>query len=284
MFTLNCKGRILTINEPVVMGIMNTTPDSFFSGSRINDVEAILSTAEKMIAEGALILDIGGQSTRPGSTKIEEAEELRRVIPAIEAIHSRFPDQIISIDTFYAKVARQAVIAGASIINDVSAGKFDNEMISTVADLQVPYVLMHMPDDPQTMQLNPTYKNVVGEVFDFLNFKMHEIVKKGIHDIIIDPGFGFGKTATHNFQLLNQLNWFHKLNRPLMVGLSRKATVYRTLQIEPEEALNGTTVMHSIALMNGAHILRVHDVKEAVQAVKLYSAYSKAKEQIFTAP
>ncbi|MGZ5190345.1 MAG: dihydropteroate synthase [Flavisolibacter sp.] len=284
MFTLNCKGRILDINDPVVMGIINTTPDSFFSGSRINDVESILSTAEKMIMDGATILDIGGQSTRPGSSRIDEDEELKRVLPAIEAIHSKFPDQIISIDTFYVNVAKQAVHAGASIVNDVSAGKFDSEMFSTVADMQVPYVLMHMPDEPQTMQVNPTYKNIVADVFDFLNFKMNEIVKKGINDIIIDPGFGFGKTALHNFQLLKQLSWFHQLNKPIMVGLSRKATVYRTLKIEPDEALNGTTVLHSIALMNGADILRVHDVKEAVQAVKLYSAYSKAKEQISTAP
>jgi dihydropteroate synthase len=169
-------------------------------------------------------------------------------------------------------------------VNDVSAGKFDHEMFATVAKMQVPYVLMHMPDDPQTMQLNPSYKNVTLEVFDFLNFKTEELKKQGIKDIIIDPGFGFGKNATHNFQLLDQLDWFHQLGKPLMVGLSRKATIYRTLKIEPEEALNGTTVMHTIALMNGANILRVHDVKEAVQAVKLFSAYSKAKEQTTAAP
>ena len=220
------------------------------------------------------------QSTRPGSNRIDEEEELKRVLPAIEAIHAKFPDHIISIDTFYSKVARHAVDAGASIINDVSAGMFDDQMFSTVADLQVPYLLMHMPEDPKTMQIQPNYKNVVLDVFDFLNFKMDQLIKMGINNVIIDPGFGFGKTATHNFQLLHQLKWFKKLNRPVMVGLSRKATVYRTLQIEPDEALNGTTVMHTIALMNGANIMRVHDVKEAVQTVQLYTAYLKAKEQV----
>lgn len=284
MFTLNCKGRLLVINDAIVMGIINTTPDSFVAQSRVNDVEAILSAAEKMIHDGATILDIGGQSTRPGSSRIDEDEELKRVLPAIQAIHSNFPNQILSIDTFYAKVARRAIEAGASIVNDVSAGMFDKDMFSTVAAMQVPYVLMHMPDDPQTMQVNPNFSNVTLEVFDFLNFKLHQLMKHGITDIIIDPGFGFGKTATHNFQLLHHLKWFHQLNRPVMVGLSRKATVYRTLQVDPDEALNGTTVMHSIALMNGANILRVHDVKEAVEAVKLFSAYSKAKEQNYTAP
>jgi dihydropteroate synthase len=280
MFTLNCKGRILAINDAIVMGIINTTPDSFFKGSRTSDVDAILLIAEKMIHDGATILDIGGQSTRPGSVKIDAEDELKRVLPAIEAIHAKFPGQIISIDTFYSKVAKEAVNAGASIVNDVSAGMFDDEMFSTVADMQVPYVLMHMPEGPQTMQLNPSYKNVALEVFDFLNFKIDQLAKQGIKDIIIDPGFGFGKTATHNFQLLKQLKWFDQLNKPVLVGLSRKATVYRTLQVEPDDALNGTTVLHTIALMNGAHILRVHDVKEAVEAVKLYSTYTKAMEQV----
>jgi dihydropteroate synthase len=280
MFTLNCKGRILAISDPVVMGIINTTPDSFFKGSRISDVDAILLAAEKMIGDGALIIDIGGQSTRPGSIRVDAEQELKRVLPAIEAIHSKFPGQIISIDTFYSKVARLAVDAGASIVNDVSAGQFDNEMFSTVAEAQVPYVLMHMPGDPEIMQVNPSYKNVAVEVFDFLNFRIGQLVKEGIKDIIIDPGFGFGKTASHNFLLLKQLNWFHQLNKPVMVGLSRKATVYRTLQVEPVDALNGTTVVHTIALMNGADILRVHDVKEATEAVKLYAAYKKAMEQV----
>ena len=280
MFTLNCKGRLLTVDQPIVMGIMNMTPDSFYSGSRMNAIDEILSKAEQMISDGASILDIGGQSTRPGSTRIDLNEELKRVMPAIEAIHHKFPNQIISIDTFQSAVALQAIEAGASIVNDVSGGTMDDAMFSTIAKLQVPYVLMHMAGDPQTMQQNPTYKIVATEVFDYLNVKTKELIALGIHDIIIDPGFGFGKTATHNFRLVHQLSFFRQLNKPLMVGLSRKATIYRTLDIQPEDALNGSTVLHTIALMNGAHILRVHDVKEAMQAVKLFAAYTKAKEQL----
>jgi dihydropteroate synthase len=280
MFSLNCNGKLLQIERPIVMGIINTTPDSFYSGSRANAIEDIVSRASQMIAEGATILDIGGQSTRPNSTTVTADEELDRVLPAMEAIHKFFPGQILSIDTFYAKVARAAVVAGASIVNDVSAGSVDEELLTTVADLEVPYVLMHMLGKPQTMQANPQYKNVRLDVFDFLNFKIAQLVAMGIKDIIIDPGFGFGKTATHNFQLLEKLSWFQELHKPVMVGLSRKATIYRTLQIEPEAAMNGTTVMHTIALMNGANILRVHDVKEAMEAIKLFTAYTNTKEQV----
>jgi dihydropteroate synthase len=275
MFTLNCKGRLLVIDKPVVMGIINTTPDSFYSGSRAGGLNEVLSRAERMILEGAVILDIGGQSTRPGSEPVSAEEELRRVIPAIEAVAKRVPQAFISIDTFYAKVAAAAIEAGACIVNDVSAGSIDEALLSTVAALKAPYVLMHMKGHPQTMQLNPVYKNVATDVFDALNFKMAELIKAGINDIIIDPGFGFGKTIHHNFQLLKGLSYFRQLNRPLMVGMSRKATVYKTLQITPEEALNGTTVMHTIALLNGATILRVHDVKEAAQAVRLYNEYAQ---------
>ena len=275
MFTLNCKGKLLIIERPVVMGIINTTPDSFYSGSRTNAVDEILFRAEEMIGKGATILDIGGQSTRPKSEQITAEDELQRVLPAIEAVHKKFPDQIISIDTFYSRVAKEAVHAGAGIVNDVSADVMDADLLSTVAGLRVPYVLMHMLDRPQTMQQNPEYKNVTLDVFDFLNFKIAELTHLGIHDIIIDVGFGFGKTASHNFQLLRDLPFFQQLNKPVMVGLSRKATIYKTLGITPEEALNGTTVMHTIALMNGANILRVHDVKEAMQAVQLYMEYKK---------
>ncbi|HEU4633301.1 MAG TPA: dihydropteroate synthase [Flavisolibacter sp.] len=273
MFTLNCKGRLLVIQQPIVMGIINTTPDSFYSGSRINQVDDALLRAERMLTDGAVVLDIGGQSTRPGSEQVGADEELKRVIPAIEAITARFPQAFISIDTFYAKVARAAIEAGADIVNDVSAGSIDDELLPTVAELKVPYVLMHMKGHPQTMQLNPVYDNVVTDVFDALNFKMAELIKTGINDIIIDPGFGFGKSIQHNFQLLKGLSYFQQLQKPLLVGMSRKATVYKTLQITPGEALNGTTVLHTIALLNGAHMLRVHDVKEAVQAVTLCGAY-----------
>jgi len=275
MFTLNCKGKLLVIDQPIVMGIINTTPDSFYSGSRSGSIDEILFRAEKMINEGAAILDVGGQSTRPKSEQISAEEEMARVLPAIEAIHRKFPEQVISIDTFYSKVATGAVSAGASIVNDVSGGTMDQELHHTVAELKVPYVLMHMLGKPQTMQQNPEYKNVTLDVFDFLNFKIAELLKLGIHDIIVDVGFGFGKTYAHNFRLLRDLSYFNQLGKPVMVGLSRKATIYKTLDIVPEEALNGTTVMHTIALLNGAGILRVHDVKEAVQAVKLFTEYKK---------
>lgn len=263
------------IDEPIVMGIINVTPDSFYPGSRSGAIDDILSAANQMIQDGATILDIGGQSTRPNSDQVSVDEELKRVMPAIEAIHKNFPHQIISIDTFYARVATEAVHAGASIINDISGGTLDENLLSTVAKLKTPYVLMHMLGKPQTMQQNPEYENVTLDVFDFLNFKIADLVKLGIHDIIIDVGFGFGKTAAHNFQLLRELSYFTQLKKPLVVGLSRKATIYKTLGIGPEEALNGTTVMHTLALLNGADILRVHDVKEAVQAIKLFMEYKK---------
>lgn len=268
MFTLNCKGQMINITHPVVMGIINITPDSFYSGSRINE-KNLLSHAEQMINEGALILDLGGQSTRPGSERITEDEECKRVIPAIEKIQKHFPNQLLSIDTFYSKVAGEAVAAGASIINDISAGTIDDRLLSTVSKINVPYVLTHMSGNPQTMQREAHYDNVTLNVFDFLNKKLVALTNIGVKDIIIDPGFGFGKTIDHNFELLRHLQFFTKLNKPLMVGISRKATIYKTLQITPEEALNGTTVLHTHALMNGAHILRVHDVKEAIQSIKL---------------
>jgi dihydropteroate synthase len=203
------------------------------------------------------------------------AEELGRVIPAVEAIHKNFPDQILSIDTFYSSIAKEAIAAGAAIVNDVSAGVMDEELLPTVAALQVPYVLMHMLGKPQNMQQNPVYGNVTSDVYDFLNFRIAGLIKLGIHDIIVDVGFGFGKTANHNFQLLRELSYFKHLDKPIMVGLSRKATTYKTLGVTAAEALNGTTVMHTLALVNGADILRVHDVREAMEAVKLYTEYKK---------
>lgn len=280
MLTINCKGRLLSFEEPLVMGIINATPDSFYEGSRAKAAEDIIGKAEQMLLDGAAILDIGGQSTRPGSQRVSEEEELGRVIPAVEMISKNFPLAVVSIDTFYAKVAKYAVEAGAAIVNDVSAGTIDPELIPTVASLQVPYVLMHMKGDPQTMQKAPQYDNVVLDVFDFLNFKLQELKQAGIKDVIIDPGFGFGKTIDHNFQLLSQLSYFHQLGKPLLIGLSRKGTIYKTLKITAAEALNGTTAINTISLMNGAHILRVHDVKEARQAVQLYTAYKKQKEPL----
>ncbi|HZH36162.1 MAG TPA: dihydropteroate synthase [Flavisolibacter sp.] len=273
MFTLNCKGQLLVIDSPVVMGILNTTPDSFYAGSRMQHTDALLRKAETMITDGAAILDIGGQSTRPNSERIGEEEELKRVIPAVERIHRNFPEQIISIDTFYAAVAKEAVAAGAGIVNDVSAGTLDQNLLPTVASLGVPYVLMHMLGTPQTMQQNPVYNQVTLDVFDKLSFQVKKLQQAGINDIIVDPGFGFGKTIRHNFQLLQDLSFFKQLHKPLLVGLSRKATVYKTLHTTPDKALNGTTVLHTIALLNGANLLRVHDVKEAKEAIDLYRAY-----------
>lgn len=265
----------MVIDQPIVMGILNVTPDSFYPGSRIKNEDSLLERAGEMIADGAVILDIGGQSTRPNSERISEADELRRVIPAIEKIHRQFPEQLISVDTFYASVAREAVAAGACIVNDVSAGTLDKNLLPAVADLGVPYVLMHMQGDPQTMQRQPQYKNVSLEVFDALSFQLKELQQAGINDIIIDPGFGFGKTIAHNFQLLRELSFFQQLKKPLLVGLSRKGTVYKTLGTTSEKALNGTTVLHTMALLNGATILRVHDVREAREAITLYLAYKK---------
>ena len=275
MFTLNCKGRILVIDKPIVMGIINATPDSFFGGSRFNGVDEIVAKAEKMLNDGAGILDIGGQSTRPGSELISADEEIERVIPAIKAIIEKRPEAFISIDTFYSKVAIAAVDAGASIVNDISACSMDNKMIATVAELKVPYILMHMKGTPQTMQQNAIYENVTLEVLDHFISKTHELQKAGIVDIIIDPGFGFAKTIDQNFELLKNLSAFKMLDKAIMLGISRKSTIYKTLGVNADEAINGTSVLNTIGLMNGASILRVHDVKEATEAIKLFSAIYK---------
>ena len=269
MFTLNCKGRLLLIDRPVVMGIINATPDSFYSGSRQQSVDEALQKAEMMLREGATLLDIGGQSTRPGSASLNEEEELKRVLPAIEAIHQQFPDCFISIDTYYSKVAREAVAHGASLVNDISGGSFDTAMPATVASLQVPYICMHVKGTGETMHENPAYDNITQEVLDYFIRKIAAFADAGISDIIIDPGFGFSKNSAHNFELLKNLEVFQILKKPLLLGISRKSTIYKTLGITPKEALNGSTVLHTAGLLKGASILRVHDVKEAMEAVIL---------------
>lgn len=273
MFTLNCKGRLLALDKPVVMGIINATPDSFYEGSRFTLTEDILGQAEKMLQDGATILDIGGQSTRPGSTQVGEHEEMERVIPAIETIGLHFPQALISVDTYRAAVAQKAVDAGASIVNDVSGGSIDQQMIPVVAELDVPYICMHMKGTPDNMQQHAEYEDVTREVLDYFIRKIETCRKAGIKDIILDPGFGFAKTIQHNFELLRNLSLLQMPGCPLLVGLSRKSTVYKTLGTDAAGALNGTTVMNTIALLNGANILRVHDVKEAVEAVRLVGAY-----------
>jgi dihydropteroate synthase len=271
MFTLNCKGKLLQIDRPIVMGIINATPDSFYSGSRQQTIDAALQQAEKMLGEGATILDIGGQSTRPGAERITGEEELARILPVIEAIHARFSGSFISVDTFHSTVASEAVASGAAIVNDISGGFFDPAMLGTVAALRVPYVCMHSKGSFETMHTDPSYDNVSQEVLDYFIQRIPECNRAGITDIIVDPGFGFAKTSLHNFALLKNLEVFRMLKKPLLLGISRKSTIYKTLGIPVEESLNGTTVLHTAGLLKGAGILRVHDVREAMEAITLVS-------------
>ena len=261
---------MLSLEKPVIMGILNATPDSFYNKGRESDTEALLQKAGQMLGEGAAILDIGGATTKPGAAIIDADEELKRVIPVIEAIVKQYPDAWLSVDTYNSKTAREAIAAGASIINDVSSGSIDSEMIATVAQLGVPYIAMHMQGTPQTMQKDPQYGNVVNEVLDYLRQVSDSCYAAGIKDIIIDPGFGFGKTVEHNFELLRNMHLFRMLGKPVLAGISRKSMICRTLNITPEHALNGTTALHMVALQQGANILRVHDVKEAREVITLY--------------
>ena len=275
MYTINCKGKLLVIDQPWVMGIINATPDSFYEGHLAKEMDSIITLAGIMLADGATILDIGGQSTKPGSKQISAAEEISRVIPVIEAIAQQYPEAVISVDTFYSAVAIAAVNAGASIVNDISGGTMDQAMLNVVADLKTPFICMHMQGTPETMQRQTNYQNVVTDVLDYLSRRVDTCRKAGINDVIVDPGFGFGKTIQQNFLLLKNLSAFSILDAPLLVGLSRKSTIYKTLHLTAAEALNGTTSLNTIALLNGASILRVHDVKEAWQAVKLVESYNK---------
>lgn len=276
MFTINCKGKLITTERPIVMGIINATPDSFYKGDLEKGINGMLELATSMLQNGATILDIGGQSTKPGSSVISVATEIERVVPVINMLHHNFPEAIISVDTFSSEVAKAAVNAGASMVNDVSGGEMDSEMIPVVAALKVPYVCMHMKGTPQNMQGFANYEDVVKEVLNYFVAKLHQCRNAGILDVIIDPGFGFAKNASHNFNLLKHLSIFQILNCPVLVGLSRKSTIYKTLGITAAEALNGTTVLNTLALTNGADILRVHDVKEAVEAILLFEQYKKA--------
>lgn len=276
MLSLNCRGRIISFERPVVMGIINVTPDSFYAGSRETALAGIIGKAGQMMRDGAAIVDLGGQSTRPGSEPVSEAEERQRVIPAIKSLVDEFPDIIISIDTYYASVAKAAVEAGALMVNDISAGDLDGSMIPTVAALDVPYAAMHMKGNPATMQSLSHYEDVTAEVLDALVKKVQICRKAGIKDVIIDPGFGFAKNINQNFKLLSELAAFKITGCILMAGLSRKSMIYRTLGIGPEESLHGTIALNTLALEHGADILRVHDVREAVELVKLMHAYKKA--------
>ena len=270
--TLNCKGKLLDLSSPKVMGILNTTPDSFYDGGQFQNEKSILDQAEKMILEGVDIIDIGGMSSRPGAEIIGTEKELQRVIPAIQSIIKAFPESIISIDTINSKVAKEAVSAGASIINDISAGILDEQMFDTVAALKVPYVLMHMKGKPNNMQKAPVYDDVLTEVLDFLIERVGKLRLLGVKDIVIDPGFGFGKEIEHNFRLIRHLHVFRMMELPILAGISRKSFIYKTLNSSAEGALTGTIALHMVALDEGAKILRVHDVKAAVETIKIWES------------
>ena len=274
--TLNLNGQLLDLSTPSVMGIVNVTPDSFFSESRHANVDMALEKTGKLLEEGAKFIDIGGYSSRPGAQDVSAAEETDRVVPVIEAISKAFPEAVLSIDTFRAAVAAESIAAGAHIINDISGGELDQYMFDMVAKLQVPYILMHMKGTPQTMQKDPFYEDVTLEVASYFVEKIAKLKALGVKDIILDPGFGFAKNTQHNYKLLQEMCDLHIFGLPLLVGFSRKGMVYRTLDITPEEALNGTTVLNTIALQKGANILRVHDVKEAAECITLVQKMQQA--------
>ena len=273
-FLMNCRGRLLDLSSPKAMGILNANHDSFYAPSRVNSDKYLLQAAEKMLQDGAAMLDVGAMSSRPGSVFIPEEEERQRLIPAIDILHRNFPEIILSVDTFRSGILREAVDYGASVLNDISAGDLDPLLIAEAAALGVPYICMHMQGTPANMQLAPHYEKVVQEILDFFISKRNQLRQAGIKDIILDPGFGFGKTREHNFSLLNNLNSFSIVGCPILIGVSRKSMVNLTISTAPADALNGTTVLQTIALMNGARIVRTHDVKEAVEAIKLVEFYT----------
>ncbi|HKJ05984.1 MAG TPA: dihydropteroate synthase [Flavobacteriaceae bacterium] len=269
MKSINCKGNLIDFTTPKVMGILNVTPDSFFDGGKFQNEKSILLHVENMLSEGATFIDVGAYSSRPGAKHISEKEELDRILPIVTLLVKKFPEILLSIDTFRSEIAKQCIEAGACLINDIAAGSMDENMFKTVAKLQVPYILMHMQGTPQNMQANPTYKNVTTEVIYYFSEKLAKLRALGVNDLIIDVGFGFGKTTAHNFELLKNLSFFKSLDVPILAGLSRKSMLYKTLNNTQNEALNATTSANTIALLKGANILRVHDVKEAVEAIKI---------------
>lgn len=269
--TLQINGRLLSLDKPRVMGILNITPDSFYSGSRFSATDDALRQAEKMLSEGADFLDVGGYSTRPGAAEVTEMEEVNRVRPVVAALAQRFPQAVISVDTFRASVAKVAVSEGAHLINDVSGGQADAAMFATAGALGVPYILMHSRGTPQTMQQLTHYEDIFTELMFFFQERILQLQRLGCRDIIIDPGFGFAKTIEQNYALLNNLSVFHQLGKPVLAGVSRKSMIWKKLGITPEEALNGTTALNTVALLQGAQILRVHDVKPAAEIIRLLS-------------
>lgn len=273
--TINCNGKLIDLSSPKVMGILNVTPNSFFDGGKHANEKAVLVQVEKMLSEGATFIDIGGYSSKPSAEFVSEEEELQRLVPVIQNVVREFPDVVISVDTFRSKVAQEAIENGAAIINDISAGNLDAKMMETVAKLRVPYIMMHMKGTPQTMQSLAQYENIVKEMLFYFSQKIAQARSLGINDLILDPGFGFAKTLEQNFEVLSKLELFQMTELPLLVGISRKSMIYKTLETTAEFALNGTTSLNTISLLKGAKILRVHDVKEAVECVKLHQQLDK---------
>lgn len=274
--TINCKGKLLDFEKPKIMGILNMTPDSFYDGGSYKTDKKALVQVEKMLKDGADFIDIGGQSTRPSSKMLSAEEEVQRILPIIEMVLNEFPDCLISVDTFYSQVAKETVERGVAMINDISAGNLDANMLKTIAELQVPYIMMHIRGTPQNMQSeeHTTYQNLIGEIMFYFSEKIRKARDLGIHDLIVDVGFGFSKTPKQNLDLIKNLTDFSNLDCPILMGVSRKSTICKILETTPNQALNGTTVLHTLSLLNGANILRVHDVKEAKECIELINAYN----------
>lgn len=275
--TINCKGNLVDLSTPKVMGILNLTPDSFYDGGKYRVRDAILGQTEKMLSEGATFIDLGGYSSRPGAKHISEKEELKRVLPVIELVLETFPETLLSIDTFRSSVAKKCLNLGAALINDISAGSLDNEMMTIIAEHHVPYIMMHMRGSPKDMQEHTDYKNLTEDILYYFSEKVAAARSFGIKDIIIDPGFGFSKNVDQNYELLQQLDVFGTLELPILMGVSRKSMIYKTLGTDAEKALNGTTALHMFGLTKGANILRVHDVREARECIALFERLCNKK-------
>ena len=273
--TLNCKGKLIDLNEPKVMGILNITPDSFYDKSRFSSNDDLLKRTETILSEGATFIDVGAYSSRPGAEFVSEEEERKRLIPALEIILKEFPDVLLSVDTFRSNIARETIDLGASMINDISGGDMDPEMFDVVVNKQVPYILMHMRGNPHTMSNLNNYNHLIVDIISELQVKVNDLQKRGLNDIIIDPGLGFAKDLLQNYEIVKELNSFKCIGHPLLIGASRKSMIYKLLECEPHNALIGTTVVHTACLLNGASILRVHDVKEAIEAIKITTLLKK---------
>ena len=273
--TINCKGKLIDLESPKVMGILNVTPDSFFSESRVRSNEKMLSKVASMLHDGATFIDVGAYSSRPGAPFVSEDEEKNRLYPALEIILKEFPELLISVDTFRSKIASDAIDLGAAIINDISASDMDEAMFDVIADKQIPYIIMHKRGTPQTMSSLTSYKHLIVDIISELQLKINRLQKKGVNDIIVDPGLGFAKNTNQNYEIIKNLNSFDVLEQPILIGASRKSMIYKVLNCKPEEALNGSTIIHTASLLGGASILRVHDVKEATEAVKITNLLKK---------